>query len=284
MTQIVRGITVNVPWPTCAHNRYGGYCDPCWQAALARGLTPEEWGYLQWQAAKQPRGSRARTLTRLPAAPKAQPLKDAETIAALIATIGLIASASTCQDHQINGYRLRATDGSRMLLTQDAAPTAGALPESLRHYVTEALPVTVPCSAALQLAVRRVQICADPRSHALTLTSTGDRLTVSAQTGRNGAELQASEWIDVDQPAAAPVALGLDAEFLLPALGVSGCLAFGSSTEVLQEGYTRITEYARITAASGAWMYVVMGLRIVSRRRGNWGKGRSSCAVVQPQM
>lgn len=205
-----------------------GYCEDCRQALYAsRDPWPAEvWAYLNAQAVNDCTGSRRPSLfdhaRKLPAAPKPR----TETVAKHRARLAK-AYANRENDGACNrvlgrptsdGYRLIATNGHCALL--ELGEGEGELLPSYYHWTPGDQWIDLP--PAFHLALTRVALLANERSHAITLTIEGAEVLVQT----SNYEGAATERVPVlGMSPTAPLggstrAVCLNAEYLDPICGV----------------------------------------------------------------
>lgn len=234
---------------TCEHSKTG-YCDPCWRAALARGLTPAEWDQLHRYAVDQMYASYHAKPIKIPAAPKPAPCWNGTAIESLSARI-----RDTIEEkdrHKIgkwigsggHGYAIVATDGARMLAVRAVDPPSLGGAEYLG---TELYPTWIPLPAGCDLALRRVMTIYDTSTrHALVrCTWTGAELRLETKDTWVGS---AAEGIPVDGAPSTPAEVCLDGRMLSEVLRGPIQLGIGTNCVMLRP-------------ADDSWRYVQMGYR-----------------------
>jgi hypothetical protein len=236
---------------TTTYQKYGTlYCEDCWRTALARGLTPEEWGKLNAQAALEYRRDPRPKTTKIPPAPKPQRHTDTQIIAALTESM----KQETNPPGGIVGrtyadWIVVATDGCRFLVI----PTKERGKDlKLGAYLSTPAELSFMSEpAGFPTALRRVLTCAD-KSYVRFVKATEEKdLTI---TGRTGQEYEATETYPIFKtsiPARGTCECSCNAEWLLLAL----------STVCNVEFCGGALGYVRVRAGSAAWVYVQMGVR-----------------------
>jgi len=241
----------------CAHaeatyQKYGTlYCEDCWRAALARGLTPEEWGKLNAQAALQYSRSPRPKTTKIPPAPKPQRQTDAQIIATLTESMkqetnppgGIVGLTYA-------GWTVVATDGCRFLVI----PTKEQGKDlKLGAYVSTPAELSFMSEpAGFPMALRRVLTCADKGYVKFVKAAEEEEedLVITGYTYHPADyTCEASETIPVSVSGSCE--FSCNAEWLLPALATVCRVEFCGGA----------LGYVRVRAGSAAWMYVQMGVR-----------------------
>lgn len=224
-----------------------GYCDPCWRAALDRGLSSDEWAALHRGAANQPRRTRTKGLPSLKGLTPAKPWNG--TVAADISTAIAAGTEDTIRDRcarwigaGAHGFTVRQTDGYRLFAQRGTGPELAGLTTMLDAYPY----VWADLPAGVDVAVRRVLLIHDhpKRPKIVTPTLAGPDLIVSAPLDGD----TASERIGLAS-LYPEVSISLNAVWLLEVL--RGPLQLG----IVQ------TERAMLRPASDDWRYVQMGYR-----------------------
>lgn len=235
---------------TCEHSKTG-YCDPCWRAALARGLTPAEWDQLHRYAVDQMYATYHARPIKIPAAPKPAPQWNGTAIDVIR---GKISESIEDKDrHKIstwiggggNGYAIVATDGARMLAVPAADPKR--LSGAVEYLGLELYPTWIPLPAGCDLALRRVMTIYDTSTrHALVhCTWTGAELRLETKDTWVGS---ATEGIPVDGAPSTPAEVSLDGRWLGEVLRGPIQLGIGTNCVMLRP-------------ADDSWRYVQMGYR-----------------------
>lgn len=115
-----RGVTA------CEHSRTAGYCDPCWRAALDRGLSPAEWALLDAEAKFF-----ASPTTRMPKMPEPKALKAIKPldVARVVSESQRLYPIEEDRRARLEqyigatyapGWKVAHTNGNAMLLVRDA--------------------------------------------------------------------------------------------------------------------------------------------------------------------
>ena len=204
-----------------------GYCADCHAALLQPGASwpAEIWEYLNAEARAQCAGSRRPDLfhaRKLPAAPKPRTEPPAKHRARLAKAYANRENDGACNRvlgrPTSDGYRLIATNGHCALL--ELGEGEGELLPSYYHWTPGDQWIDLP--PAFHLALTRVALLANERSHAITLTIEGAEVLVQT----SNYEGAATERVPVlGMSPTAPLggstrAVCLNAEYLDPICGV----------------------------------------------------------------
>lgn len=198
-----------------------GYCEECRRALFQPGAVwpAEVWAFLNAQAANDYAGRHPRlTFPKLPAAPRPRKEPAAKHRARLrdAYTLKPREQDPSC-DRVIgrptpDGYHLTATNGHCALLERGAGNG-----DLLKYKGWQASDQWIDLPADFHLALTRVAILANERSHCITLELQGPDLII----GTRGYEADATERVQVlSATVTRPAIVRLNAEYLDPVCGV----------------------------------------------------------------
>lgn len=235
---------------TCEHSKTG-YCDPCWVAALARGLTSAEWDQLHRYAVEQMYPTYHAKPIKIPPPPKPAPRWNGTAVEVI--GVKIRESIEEKDQRKIgtwiggggHGYGIVATDGKRMLAVPAVDPQR--LSGAVDYLGTEMYATWITLPAGCDLALRRVMAIYDSTTRHAIVTCRWDGAELRLET-RDTWVGSASEGIPVDAAPSPPAEVGLDGRWLGEVL--RGPIALGIGTDCVM-----------LRPLDDSWRYVQMGYR-----------------------